>query len=104
YVDMVIAPQPGYLAGSDAQMFGLTAVALGGGRAKKGDPIDHGVGMVLRHKVGDRVEQGEGVVEVHANDRGKLLEAKANLSSALGWRGQPVKKPALVHGIIGGGK
>lgn len=104
YVDTVIAPQPGYLAGIDAQMFGLTAVALGGGRAKKGDPIDHGVGMVLRHKVGEWVEQGEAVVEVHANDRGKLLEAKANLSSALSWSRQAVKKPALVHGIVGGGK
>jgi pyrimidine-nucleoside phosphorylase len=104
YVDMVTAPQSGYLAGIDAQMFGLTAVTLGGGRAKKGETIDHGVGMVLQHKVGDRVEQGEAVVEVHANDRGKLLEAKANLSSALSWSRQPVKRPALVHGILGGGK
>ena len=36
-----------------------TAALLGAGREKKGDPIDHSVGVVVHHKVGDRLEAGQ---------------------------------------------
>jgi hypothetical protein len=47
-------PQSGYLAGIHAQVVGETAVILGAGRSRKEDLIDHAVGIVVHHKVGDR--------------------------------------------------
>jgi pyrimidine-nucleoside phosphorylase len=82
YVEAVNAPQSGYLAQIQARTVGEAAVALGAGRARKSDPIDHAVGFVIHHKVGDRVQKGEALFTVHANDREKLAEARQAVLSA----------------------
>jgi thymidine phosphorylase len=43
-----------------------TANHLGAGRARKGDPIDHAVGLELLRTVGDQVQTGDAVARVHA--------------------------------------
>ena len=53
------APRSGQVAGIDAMDVGLTGALLGGGRARKGEPIDHSVGVMLHAKVGDEVARGE---------------------------------------------
>ena len=55
-IETVYAPQSGYLSKINARLVGETAVILGAGRARKEDPIDHSVGIVVHHKVGDYVE------------------------------------------------
>jgi pyrimidine-nucleoside phosphorylase len=76
YVETVKAPRSGFISRVHARSVGEAAVTLGAGRAKKGDPIDHAVGFVIRKKVGDAVEKGEPLFEVHANDEAKLKEAR----------------------------
>jgi pyrimidine-nucleoside phosphorylase len=71
FVVTVPAPRSGYLSTIDAREVGETVVDLGGGRAVKGDPIDHAVGVVVHHKVGDRVLKGEPLFSVHASDAAK---------------------------------
>ena len=51
-------------------------MTLGAGRAKKSDPIDHAVGFVIHKKVGDRVEKGEALFTVYANDESKLVDVR----------------------------
>jgi pyrimidine-nucleoside phosphorylase len=82
YVEAVHAPKSGYLAQIQARTIGEAAVALGAGRARKSDPIDHAVGFVIHHKVGDRVQKGEALFTVHANDREQLAEARQSVLSA----------------------
>jgi pyrimidine-nucleoside phosphorylase len=67
-VESVCAPKSGYLAWADARVIGMTAVALGAGRARKGDRIDPSVGIVLLAKVGDRVSAGAPLCNVYAPD------------------------------------
>lgn len=81
-VEMVQAPRSGFISQIHARSVGEAAVALGAGRAKKGDPVDHAVGFVIYKKVGDRVEQGEPLFEVHANHAEKLAEARKSVLSA----------------------
>src|ERR1044071_2891671 len=57
-VEVVESPQSGYVAELQARSVGEAAVALGAGRARKSDPIDHAVGFIIPHKVGDLVEKG----------------------------------------------
>ncbi|GAB4549369.1 MAG: pyrimidine-nucleoside phosphorylase [Anaerolineales bacterium] len=76
YVEVVKAPRGGFLSQIHARLVGEAAVALGAGRAKKGDPIDYAVGFKIFKKVGDSVRAGETLFEVHANDPAKLAEAK----------------------------
>jgi len=99
-VQAVPAPRTAYIGAIDAAQVGLTVVDLGGGRAKKGDTIDHAVGVVLHAKVGDRVERGQPLLTVYANDEAKLVAAKARLLAAYRWSSRAVERPRLIHSII----
>ncbi len=82
FVEVVKAPRSGYLSKVEARSVGEASVALGAGRAKKSDAIDHAVGFIIHHKVGDKVEQGEPLFTIHANDEKRLAEAKARVLAA----------------------
>jgi pyrimidine-nucleoside phosphorylase len=81
-VQTVDAPRSGYVERVQAKIVGEASVALGAGRAKKTDPVDHAVGFVVHHKVGDKVRAGEPLFTVHANDQKKLEEAAASVLAA----------------------
>src|SRR5574339_324836 len=72
FVEVVVSPRNGYLSEVQARSVGEAAVTLGAGRAKKSDAIDHAVGFVIHHKVGDKVEAGEPLFTVHADREEKL--------------------------------
>lgn len=93
------AERTAYVAALDAARIGLASVRLGAGREKKGDPIDHATGVVLRAKVGDRVAKGETYAEVHSNGRGED-EALELARAAYGWRRERVAPPRLVLGRV----
>ncbi|MBI3151263.1 MAG: thymidine phosphorylase [Chloroflexi bacterium] len=82
YVEVVHAPRNGFISQVHARSVGEASVALGAGRAKKGDPIDYAVGFLILKKVGDKAQEGEPLFEIHANDRAKLAEARAAVLSA----------------------
>lgn len=96
----VTAPGAGYIAALDAQEVGMAAMRLGAGRAKKGEPIDHGVGIVLHRKIGDHVQKGEKVLTVHARSEEAAQEAEARLLGACLWSEDPVEPPPLIHRLI----
>ena len=102
FVEPVPAPRRGYLRQIHARVVGETAVLLGAGREKKGDPIDHAVGIVVHKKVGDKVEQGEPVFTIHANDARRLAEARERLLGALQWSEEPVPPLPHFYGVIEG--
>jgi pyrimidine-nucleoside phosphorylase len=76
---------------------GEASVALGAGRAKKGDPIDHAVGFLILKKVGDAVQEGEPLCEIHANDEAKLKEAREAILSAFQYSNEPVPPLPLFY-------
>jgi pyrimidine-nucleoside phosphorylase len=82
FVDVVKAPRAGFISQVHARIVGEASVALGAGRAKKGDPVDHAVGFIIHHKVGDQIEKGQPLFTIHANDTEKLAEARASTLKA----------------------
>ena len=96
----VRSPRSGYIAQADALEIGLTLVVLGAGRAKKGDPIDHAVGIEVHVKVGDRIEAGAPLFTIHANDESKRAEAEIQLLSAAKFSDLPVEPLPLFYGTI----
>jgi len=64
---VVKAPASGYVAAVDALKIGRAALFMGAGRLKKEDKINHGAGIVLHAKVGDRVKAGEEIATVYAS-------------------------------------
>jgi pyrimidine-nucleoside phosphorylase len=97
YVEEVGSPQSGYVAQIQARTVGEAAVALGAGRARKSDSIDHAVGFLIHRKVGDQVERGEPLFTIHANDKEKLEEAREALLSAHAFRTEPVERLPLFY-------
>ena len=97
YIEEVTSPRDGYLAQIQARSVGEAAVTLGAGRAKKSDSIDHAVGLIIHHKVGDKVEKGESLFTIHANDAEKLAEVRDIVLSAHGFSENPVERLPLFH-------
>jgi len=101
FVREVPAPSSGYVSGLDAGEVGFTSMLLGGGRAKKGDSIDHAVGIVLHTKVGEWVDRGQPLLTIYANDGARLPGAQQRLLAAYSWSEEPVKALPLIHHTIG---
>jgi pyrimidine-nucleoside phosphorylase len=100
WIEIVEAPRSGYLKEIHARLIGETAVLLGGGRAKKGDPIDHAVGVVVHHKVGDYVERGQPLFTLHANHADRLEAARRAVLEAHQWSDDPVDALPLFYGVV----
>jgi pyrimidine-nucleoside phosphorylase/thymidine phosphorylase len=94
----LLSQEEGVVQEVDALKVGLAVLALGGGRRKKGEAIDHGVGVQLLKKPGDRVERGEALALVHHRNRG-LEEALLHLRAAFRL-GQSASPSPLVLGRV----
>ena len=94
------SPRPGYVAAINAMEVGLATVALGAGRQKKGDRVDHAVGVVLHKKVGEFVKKDEPLLTIYANDSERMEEARQQLVSAYQWSDGVVVPPPLIRRII----
>ncbi|TBL79811.1 pyrimidine-nucleoside phosphorylase [Paenibacillus thalictri] len=73
YIVEVPSESDGYIKAMDAESLGITAMMLGAGRATKEDVIDMAVGVLLKKKVGDPVQAGEALLELHMNRDEKVF-------------------------------
>jgi pyrimidine-nucleoside phosphorylase len=96
-IEPLIADRSGNLSQVDAQIIGEESVTLGAGRAKKGDPIDHTVGIIVHRRVGDRVARGEMLATIHANDAATLSAVRERLREAFAWSEKPVAPLPLFY-------
>ncbi len=91
-----VAKEEVYIAELPAERLGQVAMKLGAGREKKGQDIDLAVGLVLGGKVGDRIEKGEPIVTVYANDGKKLKGALEELKAFIKLSPDPVPPLPLI--------
>ena len=69
------AKKSAYVTGINAEDIGKSSLILGAGRERTQDRIDHSVGLRIFKKVSDRVEEGELLFKIYANDETKGKEA-----------------------------
>lgn len=96
------ATRPGVLARIDALKVGQAAGVLGGGRSRKDDSIDMGVGVELHAKVGDPVAAAETVATVYHRAGRGLESAQALLSAAVQIADEAPAPPLVIEVGIGG--
>ena len=73
----------GFVQGINAFEAGMAAKMLGAGRQTKADVIDLSIGILLKKKVGDSVEQGESLANLYSDgDEAKALPASRRLLEA----------------------
>ncbi|MDD3627576.1 MAG: thymidine phosphorylase, partial [bacterium] len=64
YTYQLRSPESGWIKEMDAKEIGISALILGAGRENKESVIDPAVGIVLKKKVGDKVERNEVIAEI----------------------------------------
>ncbi|MEC1528790.1 pyrimidine-nucleoside phosphorylase [Bacillus spizizenii] len=94
----VPAKEAGVVSEIVADEIGVAAMLLGAGRATKEDEIDLAVGIMLRKKVGDKVEKGESLVTLYAN-RENVDEVIAKVYDNIRIAAE-AKAPKLIHTLI----
>jgi len=83
FVESVKAMENGYISQVHARLIGEASVLLGAGRSRKGDSIDHSVGIVIQYKIGDHVKKGDSLYTIYANREEKAEETKRYLKDAI---------------------
>lgn len=99
-IHTVASAKSGVIAGIDALALGQLAMRMGAGRQRKGEAIDHSVGLVLHAKVGERVEASAPLATIHANSRTALATFEHDVRAAYTWSDHPVPPPPLLLGHI----
>jgi thymidine phosphorylase len=77
------APASGWLTGLDAMAVGIAAWRLGAGRARKEDQVSAAAGLICLAKPGDRVQAGQPLLELRADDPERFGGALAALDGAV---------------------
>lgn len=94
------AQEDGYISQVHARTVGETAVVLGAGRTKKGEPIDPAVGISVLVKVGQQVNKGDPLFTIHARTEDSMLAAKSSLQEAVKISSDPVDPLPLFYGLV----
>lgn len=99
-VEPLYATKAGYLKKIKTLELAVACKILGAGREKKTDAVDFAVGVVLNKKVGEKIEIGEKLVDIHANSQEKLEVAKKMLEEAFIITEEQTAPEPLIYKII----
>jgi pyrimidine-nucleoside phosphorylase len=90
----VRSPSDGYVVRFAASGIGSAALALGAGRARKGDEIDPGAGIEVLVRAGDHVRQDQPVVRLYGEREAE--RARRLVLEALELSDEPVERPPAI--------
>jgi thymidine phosphorylase len=94
------ALRSGFVTGLSAEAIGRASNALGAGRDRLEDPVDHAVGIVLRARLGDSVKDGDPLMELHHRDGRGLETALALCRQAVTIGDAPPPRRSKVLGEV----
>lgn len=89
----------GYINRIDTQELGFACNELGAGRITLDTKIDHSAGLIMMHKIGDKVNKGEPLVIIHTNKDPKT--AFSRIQNAFSISKTKPKPLSLIYKIYG---
>ena len=95
----VKAARAGYVSAIDSEALGYALIALGGGRRSLEDTIDPSVGLQMRVRLGDEVDEGQPLLDLLSAGTGHD-EALALVGGAISITDEP---PVELHALITAG-
>lgn len=95
-IEPVYVAESGYIKNIDCRKMGLSIIALGGGRKKADDSIDHAVGFSNFLPVGSWVDEKTPITRIHANDKTQLLQAQEMLISQVEVTNSPPTSNSII--------
>ena len=100
HVTVVESPADGYVSALDAYAVGVAAWRLGAGRARKEDPVQHAAGIRCLAKPGERVTEGQPLLELHTDTPDAIPAALAALTDAVQTTDTPPGPRTLILGRV----
>lgn len=80
----------------DGKLIAEACKLMGAGRNKKGDPINLAVGIVLKAKVGSKVEGGQPIATIYADSEDSYLAALKKFEHAVVYSDSKVQVPPVI--------
>jgi thymidine phosphorylase len=80
----------------------MAVVHLGGGRMHVEDTIDPKVGLADISSVGERIESGQPLCVIHAENEQDFEQASAHVISAMGLQEEPCQATDVIYEYISG--
>lgn len=96
----ILCEKGGFVSKINTGEVGNANVVLGGGRIRKEDEIDHESAIVMRVRLGDRVERGDVLATIYTNDEASLAPARDKMLAAFTVTEEYIKTGALIHNLI----
>jgi len=97
----VEADRGGFVAACEGEELGRVAAELGAGRRRVDEELDHGAGVLVHSRIGDRVETGQPLATLLLGERvvdeARLAE---RVRDSFEIDDQPVERPALILGTV----
>jgi pyrimidine-nucleoside phosphorylase len=79
----IVAERDGFVTRADALAIGRAAVAMGAGRARAEDRVDHAVGMDVHAKPGDAVKKGQPLATLYVRGPAPEIEQRVRTAFTL---------------------
>jgi pyrimidine-nucleoside phosphorylase len=90
----------GYVSLCDALKIAQGCSILGAGRETLLSELDHSVGAVIMKKIGDSVQEGDILAEIHYNDEKKFNKSRPFFEEAYKITRTPPPKPQVIEKIM----
>jgi thymidine phosphorylase len=100
HVEELVADRSGVLTRLDALAVGVAAWRLGAGRARKEDAVQAAAGVRLLVDLGDAVEAGRPLLELHTDTPAAVDGARAALEGGVVISDEPAARPALLTDTV----
>lgn len=95
----VKAPVSGAVTAINGEKIGTASLTVKAGRLTKEDKINHGTGIVLLAKIGDKIAVGQPIAKIYAPDEQSAAEAEKQVLSAYRF-GESAEKKKILLGYI----
>jgi pyrimidine-nucleoside phosphorylase/thymidine phosphorylase len=96
----IVTPRAGFVSAIMAEDIGRASQMMGAGRARKEDPIDPAVGVILEVKVGEKVDAGSVLCRLYYTSEEGLEEAAETVEDAFRISGSRPDERELILEVV----
>ena len=96
----ISSPRAGYISRLCADDIGQAVMLLGAGRQRLDSEVDLAIGIVLEHKIGDRIQAGERLCSIYYNEEDHLEEATQMVEDAFHISSTPPETRPLIFEVL----
>ncbi len=100
YSHEVVSDRDGYISHMNTEGCGIASVMLGAGRETLNSPIDMAAGIIIALKTGDKVNKGDVLATLYADDEKLFEAAQKKYLESIEFCDSPVRRNPLIYAKV----